>query len=288
SPRMAKRRTGSAAHASGAANTLPSSRQVDNRVRSFIGVPFARVFREGLALTAYHPAILMGDNDRGGAWATAAIAGGVADTGVLDVDPQGAIVRRPGDAGNFRTPWTDQKAPHLATLRVGAEQLVATGVDRVGGFVIGVSLNPQAAVTIEGHPGGGGEAVALDGADQVSRRRLAVGPVRPRLVTGEQEQIPLEGGGGRIAARFTPAQDLPVLVVRSRVGGIQRQALATLPVIGQGDIHLPGQGMYRHPFRAIHRRRAKLVGGAPGIEQYRLLIGKAVGRCQPLLAPDQG
>src|SRR5690606_36133638 len=198
SPRMAKRSTGSAALVrAGARAALASSRQVGNRVRSFMLVPCSsgstvfwlgrsssliaarsarrsrRCSWEGRAparpigagyragSTADHLALVMGNDHGGGARSAVAVAGGVADAGVLDVDPQGAVVGCPGDAGDFAAPRADQEAAYFPGLRIGAEQLVATGVDGVGGFVVRVGLDPQAAGTIEGQAVWRGEDVTL-------------------------------------------------------------------------------------------------------------------------------
>src|SRR5690554_4776827 len=236
---------------------------------------------------ADHSAVLMGDDQRGGAGAAVAVAGGVAEFGVLNVDPQGAVVRSPGDAGDFCASWADQKTADFPALRVGAEQLVTAGVDRVCGFLVGVGLDPQPPGTVESQPVRGGEDIAADITDQVIWQRLTLGVQRSGLVTGEQEYVPLEGSGSRVGVGLTPAHYLPVLIVGSGVGRVQREAFAALAVVGQGDVDLAAVGVHRDPFRAIHGRGAEQVGGAPGVEQYRLLIGKAVGGGQTLLAPDQ-
>src|SRR5690554_4819354 len=229
----------------------------------------------------------MGDDQRGGAGAAVAVAGGVAEFWVLDVDPQGAVVRGPGDAGDFRASWADQETAYFPALRVGAQQLVTAGIDRVCGLLVGVGLDPQPPGTVESQSVRGGEDIAVDSADQVIRQRLTLGIQRSGLVTGEQEYIPVEGSGGGVGVGLAPAHYLPVLIIRSGVGRVQREAFTALAVVGQGDIHLVAVGVHRDPFRAIHGRGTEQVSGAPGIEQYRLLIGKAVGRGQALFTPYQ-
>ena len=194
-----------------------------------------------------------------------AVGGGVADAGVLDVDPEGAVVRSPGDAGDLAAPRTDQEAAHFPGLRIGTKQLVTTGVEGVRSFVVGIGLNPQAASAIEGQAVRGGEDISLDIADQIIRQRLAVRIYGTGLVAGEQEYIPLEGGGGGVGIGLAPAQDLAVLVVGAGVGRIHRKAAAAIAVVGQGDVDFTTARMYGDPFRAVHRCGTEDVGGAPGV-----------------------
>src|SRR3546814_3734455 len=69
------------------------------------------------------------------------------------------------------------------------------------------------------------------------------------LLAGEQEDFPLETRRRRVATLFLPAQDLPVQVVRSRIGLFQRLLGAARIIVGQGDVDLAGIGMHCDPLR---------------------------------------
>ena len=104
---------------------------------------------------------------------------------------------------------------------------------------------------------------------------------------GEQKQIPGETGGGGVRVLFAPANDLAMVIVVARVGGINGMGVATLVVIGKSGIDLTTVRVYRHPLRAVHSRRSQPVGGGTGIDQYLTLIGKAVSFCQPVFTVHQ-
>jgi predicted transcriptional regulator len=145
-----------------------------------------------------------------------AVTGRKAQFGMLHIDPHGAVVWRPGDAGNLAATGADQKAAHLTRDGIGAEQLV--GAHGLHGrlAVTEVGLDPQPAFAIEGKAVWRGKTVALDGAGQVRRYRLAVGIARTFRFAGQQKEFPFEACCRGVTALLVPAQYMPVQVVRTR------------------------------------------------------------------------
>src|SRR5690606_15328166 len=156
-----------------------------------------------------YPAIVPRDQHCRGARSGSAVAGWKAQLGVLYVDPHGAVVRAPGDAGDLAAARADQETTHLACARIGAQQLVGTHGLHHRLVVAVVGLDPQATLGIEGQTVRRGKTVTVDGSGQVRRDQLAVCIAHALPLAGEQEDFPLEARRCRITALLVPAQDLP-------------------------------------------------------------------------------
>ena len=215
---------------------------------------------------------------------------------MLDIDKQRGLVRRGEDASDLAA-----VGAHAETLEL---VLVGPG-DHCGGtigtlelrrhdrqhLVIGalgdalvavVGLDPQDALAV----------AALIEVEPIGTGEFVVGgqPGQVVLVTGrgtEHEYLPVEGGG---IAALAPADDLTGLVVRPRVGRIDRcrgvavaqrgdvvavagqgrlgAVFGTLRVVGQGHVDLAGGRVHRAPLRAIHRRGTHQVGGITGVDDH--------------------
>src|SRR5690606_19697269 len=151
-----------------------------------------------------------------------------------------------------------QEAADLAGARVGGQHGVVAE-DLVHAAVLlalaDIGLDPQPAVGIAPDPVGAREDRLV-----VQRPSLQVGAAA--RIARNHEQFPAEGGGGVVAARLGPADDLAVGVLGAGVGRVDL-GLGAGAVVGQGEIDLARVGIDRAPFRPVHlggpgqiRRRA--------------------------------
>src|SRR5471032_123354 len=103
-------------------------------------------------------------------------------------------------------------------------------------------------------------------------------------VTGDHEQIPAEFHGVGVTVGFLPAQDLPVLVLRPRVGAAHRLAVfAALGVVGQGAIHLAVLGADHDPFRRSMRVALTRLAARRAWISTSAWLGNPVAASMPFL-----
>src|ERR1700712_2647490 len=107
-------------------------------------------------------------------------------------------------------------------------------------------------------------------------------------VARDDEQIPVKGHGGRVRAGFLPAQNLPVLVFRPRVGPAHRLTVFAAPgVVGQRAIDLTVSWADHYPFRPVHSRCLDLACRQTRMNQHLSLVGKTVRGIDTVLSMGQ-
>ena len=184
---------------------------------------------------------------------------------MLDVDEQGAEVRRGADAGDFGADRAGEEAFDLAAARVGHQHLVVAEGAAGQLAAAHVGLDPQAPVRVEP------QAVRA-GQDARIVQRRAVWAAAVALRSGEQKDVPVEALAGVVATVFAPADDVPVGVGRTRVGRIGNAARA---VVGEGEVDLAVVRVDRAPLGAVHLGGTDDVGRQAGIDQHFALVGEA-------------
>ena len=241
---------------------------------------------------------------------------------VLDVDEHGAVVGRDDDAGDLAVGRTGEEPPGGAGVRVGAHHHVAADVLPIAQAVASlVGLDPEPAEVVEPQSVRSAVVVAVDvasvadvlAAELANRVGTAQGLGRP-LVAALHEQVPSERRRRDGLARLAPADDVAIVVVGTRVGGVDRRVgrcsargaiglvgrdrrIAATRVVGQRAVHLDlseahGPRPRRTPLRAVHHRGTDGVGGKPGAHADLALhlaivgTGKVRQVAQLLLAAD--
>ena len=108
-------------------------------------------------------------------------------------------------------------------------------------------------------------------------------------VAGQHEVLPLELQSASIGPGFAQAADVAEGVGCARAGGVCAGAAMAAPlgVVGQGDEDLAGVRVHRHPFRAVQRGGARMVGRQAGFHHHLGLAGKAGTFIQSALAMHQ-
>ena len=189
--------------------------------------------------------------------------------GMLDANEERPAVRTPGDAGHLALARPDQEPPDLAGLGIADQHLVvALSIEVPAAGVLAVGLDPEHAVGVEGEAVGGVEHVVL--VDVVRARPFVV---VDQGIARDHEQIPGESAGEVIASIGPPPHDLPVDVLRARIGSADGSGVAAgiglhsaVLVVGEAAIDLGPAGVGRHPFRPVHGGRADRGGGLPGVD----------------------
>ena len=144
---------------------------------------------------------------------------------------------------------------------------------------------------VEGNVVGAG-----DRRDLVGRVAREVGLVVDRGVTGDEQDVPVEGGAGRVVIGLGELDDVAVAVLLDGVGLVDRglALAATIRVLGHGHVDLARDGAALDVLGAVHLGGAHLVGGETRVDEdlldahagdQRLLV---VGELDPLARTVEG
>ncbi len=134
-------------------------------------------------------------------------------TRMLDVDERRGAVGGLRDAGHLAPDGSDQEALDLSGRGVGTQHLVVAGHG-----LCAVGLDPQRAGAVEPQPVGRAER------RNSCRDRFRVALRTGRIgITGEDEDVPGERRGLRVAIGLVLTDDVPEWVADARVGLVDRE-----------------------------------------------------------------
>ena len=149
-------------------------------------------------------------------------------------------------------------------------------------FLALIGGDPEASSRIDGEIVRAGEPAVgrLPGVPLRLHRRVF-------RIAASDEDRPAEFLARVIAAFGRQLDDLAPEIFSARVWPV-RVRRSALAVVGERDIDAMRQRIWLHVFRAVERRRAEQVGGAPRLDQHVGLGGETVRRVETVRAMRQG
>ena len=189
---------------------------------------------------------------------------------MLDGDKQRLQVGRETGSAHFcagRTAVKVFRRPTCRAFRVDRPNAVAATVEVVR---VAIGRDPEPAHRIE-------SAIVRAGEPAVRAGQMKVAPIAATDGSPHCTEFPTCISRPMVAVRRRQLKNMAVLVVGTRVGGIDLLGLACR-VLGQQHVNLPGLGIGLDVFRPVELGRTQKIGRASRLHDHIGLAVEPVGR----------